>query len=649
MGQTLTILDGLQGAIDKQVLDTALRACSEGIALVEGGRIRYANEAFAHLLGFRDATQILGCSLTGFRPQGHPCARAQSDDGRPVPDTHLCQFVTQRAGNPLQLESTCSAFRTNGREFLIVVIRDVTVRERRRMVRDAGRRFRTIFDGAPMGIMQCDLEGRVLETNPAAQRMLGYSADELRGMHFRDFTHPEDVGNDLSLFQEVVEGKRESYELELRYQSKSAATGWVRLSVSLVRGVDGKPQFVIGMTEDITARKCAEQRLREAQKMEVVGRLVGGVAHDFNNLLTGITLYCDLLLNGLEPGNRLRHHAEEIRMAGEHGAALIQQLLATSRRQAVEPQILSLNDVVANTHNLLSRLLGDKFKLILHLQKSLGNVKIDPAQAQQILFNLVLNARDAMEAGGPIVIETANCEFAALDSVGATPAMPGVYLAVTDKGCGMTEETRARLFEPFFTTKANGRGTGLGLATVHDIVASNQGTVEVASELGKGSRFLVRLPRVQQVSKTPVEVQPSPSAGGETILLVEDNAPIREAAKRILNEGGYRVLEAGTGAEAMALSRKHGVAIDLLLTDVVMPGMSGRDLARQLRSDRPELHILHITGFETQDERSEDPQDPVVFFRKPFTGAALLEKVREILKTRPISPKKSPKGKREQS
>jgi signal transduction histidine kinase len=468
-------------------------------------------------------------------------------------------------------------------------------------------------------------------------------------MHFREFTYPEDVGSDLSLFQEVVDGKRESYELELRYQSKSAATGWVRLSVSLVRGVDGKPQFVIGMTEDITARKRAEQRLREAQKMEVVGRLVGGVAHDFNNLLTGITLYCDLLLTGLDPGSRLRHHAEEIRMAGEQGAALIQQLLAISRRQVVEPQILSLNDVVANTHNLLSRLLGDKFKLVLHLQKSLGNVKIDPAQAQQVLFNLVLNARDAMEAGGPIVIETANCEFASPGSADSTPAIPGVFLAVTDKGCGMTEETRARLFEPFFTTKANGRGTGLGLATVHDIVARNLGTVEVASELGKGSRFIVRLPRVQQVSQTPIQVQPSPSPGGETILLVEDNAPIREAAKRILSEGGYRVLEAGTGAEAIALSRKHKVGIDLLLADVVMPGMSGRDLARQLRSHRPKLHILHMTGFETQDEQPVDPHDPVVFFRKPFTGAALLEKVREILKTRPISTKKSPKRKREQS
>lgn len=648
MGQALPILESLQGTIDKQVLDTAFRACSEGIALVERGRVRYANEAFARLLGFREAKHILGSSLVSFRPLGHPCARAQAEDGRPVPDTHLCQFVTQRGGNPIQLESTCSAFRTNGREFLIVVIRDVTVRERRRMVRDAGRRFRTIFDGAPMGIVQCDLEGRVLETNPAAQRMLGYSGDELRGMHFREFTHPDDVGNDLVLFQEVVDGKRESYELELRYQGKSAATGWVRLTVSLVRGVDGKPQFVIGMTEDITARKQAEQRLREAQKMEVVGRLVGGVAHDFNNLLTGITLYCDLLLAGLEPGNRLRHHAEEIRMAGEQGAALIQQLLAISRRQVVEPQILSLNEVVTNTHNLLSRLLGDKFKLVLHLQKSLGSVKIDAAQAQQVLFNLVLNARDAMEAGGPIVIETANCELACPDGANAAP-VPGVCLTVTDKGCGMTEETRGRLFEPFFTTKANGRGTGLGLATVHDIVVSNHGTVEVASELGKGSRFAVRLPRVQQGGKIPVEVQPSPSPAGETILLVEDNAAIREAAKRILEENGYRVLEASTGAEAIALFQKQKGAIDLLLTDVVMPGMSGHDLARQLRPGRPELQILHMTGFETDEERSVDPHDPVVFFRKPFTGAALLGKVREILETRPTSTKKSPKRKREQS
>lgn len=209
-----------------------------------------------------------------------------------------------------------------------------------------------------MGIVQCDMQGRVLETNPAVERMLGYSSEELREMHFRDFTHPEDVDHDLQLFQELVDGKREAYELEVRYMGKSAVTGWVRLTVSLVRGVDGRPQFAIGMTEEITERKRAEQRLREAQKMEVVGRLVGGVAHDFNNLLTGIMLYCDLLIAGLERGSRLLHHAEEIRMAGEQGGALIQQLLAISRQQVVEPRILSLNEVILSTRNLLSPLLG---------------------------------------------------------------------------------------------------------------------------------------------------------------------------------------------------------------------------------------------------------------------------------------------------
>ena len=236
-------------------------------------------------------------------------------------------------------------------------------------------------------------------------------AKSCAGCIFGDFTHPDDLAKDQELFQQLVAGKRDSYELELRYLGKDSSTGWVRLNVSLVRGVDGKPQFAIGMTEDITERQRAEQRLREAQKMEVVGRLVGGVAHDFNNLLTGITLYCDLLLAGLDKGSRSHHHAEEIRMAGEQGAALIQQLMAISRQQVVEPRILSLNDVIANTHNLLSRLLGEKFELVTRFDDQLGHVKMDPAQVQQILFNLVLNARDAMNEGGRILVETGNSEL----------------------------------------------------------------------------------------------------------------------------------------------------------------------------------------------------------------------------------------------
>ena len=467
-------------------------------------------------------------------------------------------------------------------------------------------------------------------------------------MHFRDFTHSEDVQKDLDLFQELVDGKRESYELELRYLGKSGVTGWVRLTVSLIRGVDRKPQFAIGMTEDITERKRAEQRLREAQKMEVVGRLVGGVAHDFNNLLTGITLYTDLLIAGLPAGSRLLHHAEEIRMAGEQGAALIQQLLAVSRQQVIEPRILCLNEIIANTKSLLSRLLGEQFELVTHLDSNLGLVKIDPAQVQQILFNLVLNARDAMNQGGRILVETRNCEDCLAESPPLPGAPPAVMLIVTDWGCGMSTETQSHLFEPFFTTKASGRGTGLGLATVHNIIKNNGGTIQVESELGRGTQCTVRLPRVAEVEPAGKVSSHSPDFGGETILLVEDNVAVRQAANRILTECGYEVLEARSGPEALELSRRHKKPIHLLLADVVMPGVSGREVAHQLCLERPELKVLYMSGYEPEFAEAGDSRDPVVFFRKPFTGAALLDKLREVLDIDPHkSLKKSRKRKRE--
>lgn len=629
MGPALDVVTGRETARETEMLGAAFKASSEGLALAEQGILRYANHAFARLLGFAHPSELVGRTLESLRPAGYPCLQSSGPGGCGA--SHLCQFTTERNGKELRIESSCSPFPVGSREMLFVTIRDVSIRERRRMMRDEDRRFRAIFNGAPAGIVQCDLDGRVLEANRTAERMLGYSRTELRGMHFREFTHPEDIAKDLELFQALRQGRLESYELELRYLGKSSAMRWVRLTMSLVRGATGEPQFVIGMAEDITERKLAEQRLREAQKMEVIGRLVSGVAHDFNNLLTGVTLYCDLLLAGLDRKSPLRHHAEEIRMAGEQGAALIQQLLAISRKQVIEPKVLSLNEVISGTRGLLARLIGEKFELKTALKKNLGLLRIDPAQVQQVLFNLVLNARDAMAGGGTILIETDECELGRVDEAGK--AMPGVMLAVTDTGCGISAEVRARLFEPFFTTKAIGRGTGLGLATVHDIVARNGGSIEIDSEVGCGTRFRVTLPRFEEAARSVPEAKAFPGKGGETILLVEDNSAVREAAARILRDSGYRVLEAGGGQDAIALSRSTGKPIDLLLADIAMPGISGRELARQLQSERPGLAVLHMTGFEAPGEDWGSP-DLVIPFRKPFTGAVLLQKVREVLDAR---------------
>jgi nitrogen-specific signal transduction histidine kinase/CheY-like chemotaxis protein len=412
--------------------------------------------------------------------------------------------------------------------------------------------------------------------------------------------------------------------------------------VSLVRGVDGGPQFAIGMTEEVTERKRAEQRLREAQKMEVVGRLVSGVAHDFNNLLTGIMLYCDLLIAGLERGSRLLHHAEEIRMAGEQGGALIQQLLAVSRQQVIAPRILSLNEIILNTRSLLSRLLGEKYELAPKLKPDLECAKIDPAQVQQILFNLVLNARDAMPEGGTILVETGHGELEP-DEPGHKKGIPAVFLSVRDSGCGMSAETRARLFEPFFTTKSNGRGTGLGLATVDNIVSKNNGAIQVESQPGQGTTFTVFLPRVRNPQRT-VAARYSAAPARETILLMEDNQAVREAAQRILSECGYTVLEAGSGREAIVAARQHAGKIDLVLADIDMPGMSGHEAASQICSERPQVKVLYMSGVETEAQTAGG--EPVVFFKKPFTGCALLEKLREILESKDTA-KKSEKRKRE--
>jgi PAS domain S-box-containing protein len=610
------------------VLEPAFEESSEGLAIADEDRILYANQALATVFGYSEPSEMCGKSLASFRPESYCGCRMGSPGQKSRGGREVCEFAGRRKdGSSIQVEARCSSFRAQDRELVVLMVRDVSRRERPRVMRDSDRRFQIMFEAAPIGIVQSTPEGRILEANPAAQHMLGYGLEELRGARFSEFIHPEDRPKDPDLFAELTSGKRETYEHEVRVLRKDSGPGFVHLKVSPVRGFDGEPQFALVMIEDITERKRSEQRLREAQKMEVVGRLVGGVAHDFNNLLTGIMLYCDLLRAGLDPDSNLRHHAEEIRMAGEQGAALIQQLLAVSRQQVIEPQILCPNQLFEKTRNLLDHLIGENIELKLQFKPDLGNVKIDPAHLQQVFFNLVLNARDAISASGYITVQTRNCVFAPQPS-SPSATIEGVMIEVSDTGCGITPEVRAHLFEPFFTTKAAGRGNGLGLATIHSIVRSLGGVIQVESEPGKGSHFRVMLPRALDAKRAPAEAQFSPVPAHESILLVEDNPTVRRAAKKILVECAYQVFEAGNGSEALAIARKKTGAIDLVLADIVMPGMSGRELSQQLLEQDPHISILYMSGYEPQDSASGDP---TVCFRKPFTGAALLEKVRETL------------------
>jgi len=484
---------------------------------------------------------------------------------------------------------------------------------------DGELRFRAMFDGAAIGIAICTLDGHILESNPALTRMLGYSREEFVGMHGSQF-HPGDFQQDEVLLGELMRGERESFQLEKRYRRKNGSPVWGNLTVSMVRDSGGQPAFLIAMVEDTTERRRVAEQLREAEKMEVIGRLAGGIAHDFNNLLTGILLYCDLLSSGLDSDCQSRRHVEEIRMAGEQGAALVQQLLAIARKQTPRPQPVRLNEIVASTENLLRRLIGEQIQLVSILGRDLGTVTADQAQLRQVLLNLVLNARDAMPQGGTITLCTRRKKV--------PRSLEHVSLTVRDTGCGMDEETRAHLFEPFFTTKQPGHGTGLGLATVQRIVGECGGTIRIDSQPGRGTRVEVLFP----ATKPP---KPARRSGENlyrttTILLVDDHTSTRISLQSVLHQAGYRVLQAASGKLALRLFSNHVSEVDLLIVDEMMPDMNGRELASLLCGQKPELRVMLASGYrEIQTEGSS-------FARicKPFDRRAIVKKISEVLGSR---------------
>jgi signal transduction histidine kinase len=386
------------------------------------------------------------------------------------------------------------------------------------------------------------------------------------------------------------------------------------------------------------ALRRSEELLRHSQKMEAIGMLAGGVAHDFNNLLTAILGYSDLLLKRLDRENSLYRSAEEIKKAGERAASLTRQLLAFSRKQVLQPKIFNLNSVVADMDKLLRRLIGEDIDLVTCLDSDLGLIETDPGQIEQVILNLAVNARDAMPSGGKLTIETSNVELDQVYASGHAGVRPGPYvmIAVTDTGYGMDEETLSHIFEPFFTTKGVGRGTGLGLSTVYGIVKQSSGNVWVYSEPGNGTTFKVYLPRVQSYVREPLQDEPLilPPQGSETILVVEDDEIVRKMTQEILSINGYSVLEAANSAEALLTCNKHPGPIQLMITDVVMPQMSGCELAEQVASIRPEMAVLYMSGYTGNALIHHGVLiDSNAFISKPFTPDSLAGKVRELLDT----------------
>jgi len=530
-------------------------------------------------------------------------------------------------------------------EQTILMVQDLTdlnvLRQSKEALEASEARFRSIFEQARLGMATATPEGRYLQVNPAFCKFLGYERDELLQKTNLDVTHPDDRARTRELMQESLAGRR-PLDMERRYLRKDGTIVWGYLTATWLMDADGRPSVGVGLVQDIDERKRVEESLRlseeqflQAQKMEAVGRLAGGVAHDFNNLLTVINGRCRLLLSDLID-HPLRGEVEVIARAGEQAVSLTRQLLAFSRRQAVDPRVIDLNVVVFEMDKMLRRLIGEDVVLEIRLKREAGNVRADPGQIEQVIMNLSVNARDAMPKGGRLTIETANVDLARPLESAAGRVAPGPYvvLSIQDTGTGMNAHVLSHLFEPYFTTKEEGKGTGLGLPTVASIVRQAGGEIAVESAAGKGTRFGIHLPRVDEavaVIGTGVSAS-GESHGTETILVVEDETTVRELARELLEMNGYKVLEAAHGEEALRICRAHDGPIHLMLTDVVMPQMNGHELAETLAPLRPGMKVLYMSGYsEASGVLRDILTSKTIFLRKPFTPNDLADKVRALL------------------
>jgi PAS domain S-box-containing protein len=542
-------------------------------------------------------------------------------------------FGLRKDGAEFPAEASISKYEAGGEKILTVRLRDVSEKEQaERGLRELG----AIVASSDDAIVGENLEGTITSWNAGAEKIYGYTAAETVGRNASMLVPPDRK-------DEVAEnvaraGTGEGFRIETTRLAKDGRLISVSLTISPIRDRTGQVVGISTSARDISERKKLEEQLRQAQKMEAIGRLAGGIAHDFNNLLSIIVGYTYVLQTSLPDDDSLRGSAQQVMHAAEKASSLTRQLLAFSRRQVMRAEVIDFNDILASMEKLLPRLIGEDVELRIVRAPNLQHVKADPSQIEQVIMNLAVNSRDAMPNGGKLTIETADVYFDAKQAA-HHGIKPGNYvlLAVSDTGVGMDPQTRAHIFEPFFTTKEPGRGTGLGLATVYGIVSQSEGHIWVYSEPGQGTTFKIYFPATAAaVEPSRISQQPQPSVtGSETILLVEDEEKLRTLIEEVLSSHGYKVLVAANGEEALAISSARKGQIHLLVSDVVMPRLGGQDLANQLRRDNPELDVLFMSGY-TNNSLAHSGTMPsgTWFLQKPFTPDILLRKVREVLNSR---------------
>ncbi|HZS47690.1 MAG TPA: ATP-binding protein [Blastocatellia bacterium] len=505
-------------------------------------------------------------------------------------------------------------------------------------LRESEERYRNLVEMSPNGLaVYC--EGQIVYINPTGAELFGAKdTADVAGKLVIDLFHPDDCLEIQERLNKLLEDKNRISSLETRISKIDGTFSDIEMG-AIPCSFHGKPaaQLVI---RDVTASKRLEDQLRQAQKMEAVGRLAGGVSHDFNNLLTAILGYSEYLLNSYEPGDAKRTFVDEIKRAAERAAGLTRQLLAFSRKQTIEPKVFGLNSVVIDVERMLKRLIGENVTLVTVLDPTLNNIKADPGEIEQVIMNLALNARDAMPDGGKLTIRTANIDSDDIKQVPITnPANSYVMLEVSDNGCGMDREAQRYCLEPFYTTKESGKGTGLGLSTVYAIVQKANGHLHLTSDLGAGTTFTIYFPTdtaavetVAEAQESVTEPEPEPVRAVETILIVEDDNMVREMIREILKKTGYNMLEAENGIAAVQLSRMYEGVIDMVITDVVMPQMNGRELVEKLIEARPQIKAIYMSGY-THDAIMKYGLGNIdgAFMQKPFASAALVSKVREVL------------------